>query len=237
MLRIYCPICNGLLRLEDGQKEAVCINCGTRVAVPQGYTEAESSYLFAAEAMQRRDFEGAYQAYTEILAAHPEQAEAHFKRALALYEIEYQEIGEGRRRLVCHQAGKSNFLGNRDVKQALELSSGAQREFYEKQAEEIHELQKQVSAYAKAHPPVDVWLSVAGESLASLNRAVQIRQLLDAMGLSVFCPALDLTEEEGAWEPALYRAASTASVMVIAASESAAFTDEVNFDAERFLYM
>ena len=76
MLRIYCPICNGLLRLEDGQKEAVCINCGTRVAVPQGYTEAESSYLFAAEAMQRRDFEGAYQAYTEILAAHPEQAEA-----------------------------------------------------------------------------------------------------------------------------------------------------------------
>ena len=236
MLRIYCPICNGLLRLEDGQKEAVCVNCGTRVAVPQGYTEAESSYLFAAEAMQRRDFEGAYQAYTEILAAHPEQAEAHFKRALALYEIEYQEIGEGRRRLVCHQAGKSNFLGNQDVKQALELSSGAQREFYEKQAEEIHELQKQVSAYAKAHPPVDVWLSVAGESLASLNRAVQIRQLLDAMGLSVFCPALDLTEEEGAWEPALYRAASTASVMVLAASESAAFTDEVNFDAERFLY-
>ena len=236
MLRIYCPICNGLLRLEDGQKEAVCVNCGTRVAVPQGYTEAESSYLFAAEAMQRRDFEGAYQAYTEILAAHPEQAEAHFKRALALYEIEYQEIGEGSRRLVCHQAGKSNFLGNQDVKQALELSSGAQREFYEKQAEEIHELQKQVSAYAKAHPPVDVWLSVAGESLASLNRAVQIRQLLDAMGLSVFCPALDLTEEEGAWEPALYRAASTASVMVIAASESAAFTDEVNFDAERFLY-
>ena len=113
MLRIYCPVCNGLLRLEDGQKEAVCVNCGTRVAVPQGYTEAESSYLFAAEAMQRRDFEGAYQAYTEILAAHPEQAEAHFKRALALYEIEYQEIGEGSRRLVCHQAGKSNFLGIR----------------------------------------------------------------------------------------------------------------------------
>ena len=138
MLRIYCPVCNGLLRLEDGQKEAVCVNCGTRVAVPQGYTEAESSYLFAAEAMQRRDFEGAYQTYTEILSAHPEQAEAHFKRALALYEIEYQEIGEGRRRLVCHQAGKANFLGNADVKQALELSEGTQKELYEKQAAEIH---------------------------------------------------------------------------------------------------
>lgn len=236
MLRIYCPVCNGLLRLEDGQREAVCVNCGTRVAVPQGYTEAESSYLFAAEAMQRRDFEGAYQTYTEILSAHPEQAEAHFKRALALYEIEYQEIGEGRRRLVCHQAGKANFLGNADVKQALELSEGTQKELYEKQAAEIHALQKQVSAHAKAHPPVDVWLSVAGESLASLNRAVQIRQLLDSMGLSVFCPALDLAGEEESWEPALYRAASTASVMVVVASEGAAFTDEVNFDAERFLY-
>ena len=129
MLRIYCPVCNGLLRLEDGQREAVCVNCGTRVAVPQGYTEAESSYLFAAEAMQRRDFEGAYQTYTEILSAHPEQAEAHFKRALALYEIEYQEIGEGRRRLVCHQAGKANFLGNADVQQALELSEELRKSF------------------------------------------------------------------------------------------------------------
>lgn len=236
MLRIYCPVCNGLLRLEDGQKEAVCVNCQTRVAVPQGYTEAESSYLFAAEAMQRRDFEGAYQVYTEILTAQPAQAEAHFRRALAFYEIEYQETKEGRHRLICHQAEKTDFLGNEDVLQALALSSGAQKELYEKQAAEIHELQEQVSAYAKSHAPVKVWLCVAGESLASLNRAVQIRQLLHAMGLSVFCSALDLAEEENTWEPALYRATSTASVMVLVASESAAFTDEVNFDAERFLY-
>ena len=32
MLRIYCPVCNGLLRLEDGQKEAVCVNCGKPAA-------------------------------------------------------------------------------------------------------------------------------------------------------------------------------------------------------------
>ena len=110
MLRIYCPVCNGLLRLEDGQKEAVCVNCGTRVEVPKGYTEAESSYLFAAEAAKRRDFEGAFQTYSEILAADSSQAEAYFKRALALYEIEYEDLGEGHYRLICHQAEKTDFL-------------------------------------------------------------------------------------------------------------------------------
>lgn len=236
MLRIYCPVCNGLLRLEDGQKEAVCVNCGTRVEVPKGYTEAESSYLFAAEAAKRRDFEGAFQTYSEILAADSSQAEAYFKRALALYEIEYEDLGEGHYRLICHQAEKTDFLGNEDVKKALELSEGSQREAYEKQAAEIHALQERVSAWAATHPPVDVWLAVSQESLSSLNRAVQIRQLLKAVGLSVFCAPLDLAEDEDFFEPAVYRAASTASVLILAASEKEAFTEDVNFAAERFLH-
>ena len=237
MLQIYCPVCNGLLKLNENQKEAVCQNCGRVVPVPWGYTEAESGFLFAAEAMERRDYEGAYAAYSDIITAHPDLAEAYFKRAIASYEIEHQKLSDGSYRLVCHQAEKTDFLENEDVKKALTLSGGAQKADYERQAAEIHALQQQVAAYAKAHPPVDVWLEVSGDSLLSLDKAVQIRQLLNVSGFSVFCPALDLLEDQGGeWESALYRAASTAKLMILAAAEPSAFTEEVNFDAQRFLY-
>ena len=191
MLRIYCPVCNGLLELGDGQREAVCKNCGKVVPVPQGYTELESGYLFAAEAVQRRDFAGAAQAYGDIVKAHPDRADAWFRRALAVYEVEYEKLEDGSYRLICHQAEKGDFLKHADVKKALSLAEGAQKEEYQAEAQRIHRLQEQVIAYAKSHPPVDVWLEVSGDSLASLNRAVQIRQLLESMNLSVFCQALE----------------------------------------------
>lgn len=237
MIRIYCPICNGMLKLQEDQKEAVCLNCGHVVQVPQGYTEVESSYLFAAEAVKRRDFQGAVQAYTDLLRAYPGQAEAYFRRALAAYEIEYQKLSDGSYRLVCHQAEKTDFLENEDVKKALSLADGTQKETYLEQAKKIQLLQNQVSDYAKSHLPVDVWLSVAGENILSVDQAVKIRQLLKAVDLNVFCPELDLIEEDRRnWECALYRAESTAKVMILTAAEKDGFTEDVNFDAERFLY-
>ena len=237
MLRIDCPVCNGLLELGDGQREAVCKNCGKVVTVPQGYTELESGYLFAAEAVQRRDFAGAAQAYGDIVKAHPDRADAWFRRAMAVYEVEYEKLEDGTYRLICHQAEKGDFLQYADVKKALSLAEDPQKEKYQAEAQRIHRLQEQVIAYAKSHPPVDVWLEVSGDSLVSLNRAVQIRQLLESMNLSVFCQALEPELPQGeAQEIALYRAYSTAKLMVLAASEPSAFTDEVNFNAERFLY-
>ncbi len=238
MIRIYCPTCNGLVKLADNKKEAYCVNCGRKIRVPAGYSRLESSYLFAAEAMQRRDFAAAKAAYGEIAAANPDQAEAYFKRALADYEIEYQETADGNYRMVCHQAQKSDFLQSADVKRAISLASEEKKEEYLEQAKQVEALQKAVSAYAAGHPPVDVWLEAERGNLFSLDKTIQIRQLMENMSLSVFCPALDLEEDEAdCWECALYRAASTAKAMVIVAVGADSFTDEVNFNVLRFLYL
>ncbi len=235
MLHIYCPICHGRLVLEPGQTEAVCENCLNVVPIPRGYTEEESAFNYAMEARIRRDFAAAEAAYTDILKRKPDSAAALWGRALSRYGIEYQPTSDQQYRLVCHQAKLSDFSGDKDVKAAIRASQGAELEGYLQEAKRISSLQAAVSRYAAVTAPYDV--IIACGSSQSRTWAEKIRTILNAAGCRTFCPAVELASTpEQEREPMLYRAFSTAHTLVLTAVGKEAFSQELCFDAERFLY-
>lgn len=235
MLHIYCPICHGRLLLEPGQKTAVCGNCHNTVPVPRGYTELESGFNYAMEARIRRDFTAAAAAYTDIINQHPDLAAAFWGRALSRYGIEYQSIGNNQYRLVCHQSELKDFSGDEDVRKALSLAEGDEKENYSRETMRISELQAAVSRYAAVTAPYDV--IIACSTVPAAGQVQNIQATLNAAGCRTFCPALELiTVPRQDWEPMLSRAFSTAQTMVIVAVGKDAFTADLCFDAERFLH-
>jgi Fe-S cluster biosynthesis and repair protein YggX len=187
------------------------------------------------EARIRRDFSAAESAYTDILSNHPDLAAAFWGRALSRYGVEYQPIGDGEYRLVCHKAVMSDFSRDTDVTTAISLSDEAEQESYVQETQKISALQKAVSKYAAVSAPCDV-LVIPGAGTGA-EKVKSVKTMLGATGCSVFAPAVELTSTPRQdWEPMLSRAFSTAHTMVLIAVGKNAFTPEVQFDAERFLY-
>ena len=236
MLQIYCSQCGGLLEFQAGHSIAYCKHCGKKIVIPRGYTELESSFNYAMEARLRRDFVSATQAYTEIIKEHPQSAAAYWGRALSTYGVEYQSIGDGKYRLVCHRMNVVDFTQNRDVQQALSLAKEEERQQYAVEAEKIGALQKAVYEYAASTAPYDVLIHVNPTNLVAREKAMEISRALKASGLRSFCPAQDLSGiSRQDWEPMLYHGFATADHMIYVAVKPADFSEEMVFDAERFL--
>lgn len=235
MLHIYCPVCHGKLELKEAQNEAVCLNCGSLVSIPKGYTELESIFNYASEARIRRDFDVAEQTYTEILKKYPQNSEALWGRAVSRYGIEYQPIDEVNYRLVCHRAMDGDFLEDADVHAALETADQTVRERYREEAQKISELQAEVVRVVSVTEPCDVLILGSDGKSGALQRTERLALMAKAAGKKVSKPSIDLAGmSEKEWEPYLYHAFETAEVLVIAAAGAAAFTPELIFDVKRF---
>lgn len=236
MLQIYCDVCHGLLKLNDDKSFAVCEACKNTVSVPAGYTELESSFCFAAEARSRRDFGTAVQTYSEILNRYPNNAGALWGRALSRFEIEYQPAANGEYRLVCHKASEGDFLDDSDVLSAIRLSDGDEAKKYRAEAEKITALQTAIELVASAVQQCDV-IVVSSDEEKSKEEAEKLCTALTASGMRVFCPNINLSQiPQSDWEAYLYHAFNKADAMVLVACTKNAFTPDVCFSAERFLY-
>ncbi len=236
MLKIYCSQCGGELSLQEGKRVAKCVHCSILIPIPRGYTELESSYNYAMEARLRRDFESAEQAYSEIIKSHPQAAAAYWGRAVSRYAVEYQPIGEGSYRLVCHQARLSAFEQDADVQKALQLGTEEEKESYQEEIKRISDLQRQVSKYASLTEKYDVLIEVNENNAKAMAQAEKIRMALKASGLRAVCPAMELQHlPRQDWEPMLYHAFHSVHTMVYVAVGAQDFTDNMVYDAERLL--
>lgn len=238
MFKITCPTCGfSTVDSVDG-KIAVCSHCKTAYPIPRGYTLLESSFQFAADARQRRDFTAAQSSYSEIIRQHPDSAAAYWFRAISRYQVEYQDIGKGQYRLVCHQALLKNFAGDEDVQKAISLAEGQEKTYYQAQCNQISQLQRAVSSHAALTAPYDVFLAVDAANPQALEKARKIRTGISAAGMRCICPALDLGKlPRQDWEPSLYHGITTASAMVYVAQGADSFTPDALFDAGRYLHL
>ena len=150
--------------------------------------------------------------------------------------MEYQPIDGVEWRLVCHQAQLSDFAGDEDVRQALALADGPEKESYQEECLRITALQKQVAAHAAVTEPYDVIVIADEGSPAALERAGAVCAAVTAAGLRCLCPALELARTPRQdWEPVLHHAVNTAGAMVYAAVGKEGFPPSPRFDAERYL--
>ena len=236
MFEITCPKCHYRAVSSVEGTTAVCGRCKTSYPIPRGYTLLESSFKYAADARQRRDFSAAQASYTEILKQHPGNAAAYWFRAISRYQVEYQKIGEGQYRLVCHQALLKDFAADADVRKAISLADAQEAAYYNAESARISQLQKQVSSHASLTAPYDVILAVDAKNPAALEKARLIRTGVNAAGMHCLCPALDLQDiPRQDWEPYLYHGMTTSTAMVYVAVGRDAFPEDSLFDAQRYL--
>ena len=236
MIHMICDRCGGKWQLAENRKEAVCPACGRRIAVPQGYTEAESELLFANEERLRGNYEKAEGAFREIIRRRPECAAAYWGAALSRYQTEYQPLSDGSYRLICHQAGLTQFASDPDVQNALRKSSGAEQASYVEEARQIQALQKAAADYAARYEGCNVLLLANPSDARGMAYASKLSQVFGASQWRTFCPAATLRNVPlSDREPALFHAFSTADVCIVAAGSPEAFDAETVFDAERFL--
>ena len=168
------------------------------------------------------EFDKAAAIYERLIGENDADAEAHWNLLLCRYGIEYvQDPASGERIPTCHRASFDSILNDVDYQAALKYSDGVARSLYEKEAQRIAALQKDILAISQKETPFDVFICYKesdenGKRTKDSALAQDIYYQLTDAGYKVFFARITLEDKLGQeYEPYIFAALHSAKVMVV----------------------
>lgn len=220
---IKCKMCGGDLVLEEGNSIGTCEYCGSTMTVPSIDDEKLANlYNRANHFRMKSEFDKAAVSYENIIAEDENSAEAYWGLCLCKYGIEYVDdpVTE-EKKPTCHRTQFTSILEDSDYLQAHEKADSVARRFYEREAQEIDRIQKQILEISSHEEPFDIFICYK-ESDENGNRtkdSVIAQDLYDALedeGYKVFFARITLEDKLGtAYEPYIFAALNSAKVMIV----------------------
>ncbi len=176
------------------------------------------------------DFDRAIAAYEAIVQEDSTDAEAYWGIVISRFGIEYVEDPATHERIpTCHRVQYESILADPDYKAALENAGGAERDVYEKEAQRIAEIQKDILAVSSREQPFDVFICYkektdGGSRTKDSAIAQDIYYQLTAEGYNVFFARITLEDKLGEqYEPYIFAALNSAKVMLVLGSKKEYF--------------
>ena len=132
-----------------------------------------------------------------------------------------QDPASGERIPTCHRASFDSILNDVDYQAALKYSDGVARSLYEKEAQRIASLQKDILAISQKETPFDVFICYKesdenGKRTKDSALAQDIYYQLTDAGYKVFFARITLEDKLGQeYEPYIFAALHSAKVMVV----------------------
>ena len=160
-MAIYkCKMCGGDLSVDESSKICECEYCGTQQTLPRLDNEKKNNLLARADHFRRNnDYDKAQEIYEEILKEDITDAEVYWLIVLCKYGIEYVKDTSTRRRIpTCNRTQYTSIFADEDYKKAIEHANGSQRVVYEKEANEIDKIQKEILKISQNEAPFDVFI-------------------------------------------------------------------------------
>lgn len=234
MVELKCRICGGNLQIIDKRSYATCESCGSTMTLPN-MNDDKIVNLFnrGNHYCLQNEFDKAMATYENILAEDNTNAEAHWRLVLAKYGIEYVEEPNTHKRVpTCHRVRYESILADLDYKEALKYSQDSDaRILYEKEANQISEIQKNILTVARNEKPYDIFICYKetdnnGQRTKDSVFAQDIYNQLVQANYNVFFSRITLEDKLGTeYEPYIFSALNSAKIMLVIG------TTKENFEA------
>lgn len=223
MAIIKCKMCGGDIEISADKTFGTCEYCGSTMTLPKTDDDQRLSLFNRGTHLRRNgEFDKAAAIYERLIGENDADAEAHWNLLLCRYGIEYvQDPASGEHIPTCHRASFDSILNDVDYQAALKYSDGVARSLYEKEAQRIASLQKDILAISQKETPFDVFICYKesdenGKRTKDSALAQDIYYQLTDAGYKVFFARITLEEKLGQeYEPYIFAALHSAKVMVV----------------------
>ena len=223
MAIIKCKMCGGDIEISADKTFGTCEYCGSTMTLPKTDDDQRLSLFNRGTHLRRNgEFDKAAAIYERLIGENDADAEAHWNLLLCRYGIEYvQDPASGERIPTCHRASFDSILNDVDYQAALQYSDGVARSLYEKEAQRIAALQKDILAISQKETPFDVFICYKesdenGKRTKDSALAQDIYYQLTDAGYKVFFARITLEDKLGQeYEPYIFAALHSAKVMVV----------------------
>ena len=223
MAIIKCKMCGGDIEISADKTFGTCEYCGSTMTLPKTDDDQRLSLFNRGTHLRRNgEFDKAAAIYERLIGENDADAEAHWNLVLCRYGIEYvQDPASGERIPTCHRASFDSILNDVDYQAALKYSDGVARSLYEKEAQRIAALQKDILAISQKETPFDVFICYKesdenGKRTKDSALAQDIYYQLTDAGYKVFFARITLEDKLGQeYEPYIFAALHSAKVMVV----------------------
>ena len=223
MAIIKCKMCGGDIEISADKTFGTCEYCGSTMTLPKTDDDQRLSLFNRGTHLRRNgEFDKAAAIYERLIGENDADAEAHWNLLLCRYGIEYvQDPASGERIPTCHRASFDSILNDVDYQAALKYSDGVARSLYEKEAQRIAALQKDILAISQKETPFDVFICYKesdenGRRTKDSALAQDIYYQLTDAGYKVFFARITLEDKLGQeYEPYIFAALHSAKVMVV----------------------
>ena len=220
---IKCKMCGGDIEISADKTFGTCEYCGSTMTLPKTDDDQRLSLFNRGTHLRRNgEFDKAAAIYERLIGENDADAEAHWNLVLCRYGIEYvQDPASGERIPTCHRASFDSILNDVDYQAALKYSDGVARSLYEKEAQRIASLQKDILAISQKETPFDVFICYKesdenGKRTKDSALAQDIYYQLTDAGYKVFFARITLEDKLGQeYEPYIFAALHSAKVMVV----------------------
>lgn len=225
MSKSICNVCGANLIYKDCRW--VCQACGAYKE--EEISNEEVTLLYnASQKLRLASFDDAEELYADIVKKYPKNSEAHWEFVLSRYGIKYEDDYDGRKLPTCYAATMESFLSDKEYLAALSCAPDAKvKAYYEEQGKIIEKNRIEWYEKASKEPAYDVFLcfkdSDKENNIERTDDSFEVADLyifLSDKGYRVFFSRVSLRDKTGdKYEPYIYNALNTASVMLVYGSK------------------
>lgn len=160
MVLIKCKMCGGDMELSPDRSYGTCEYCDSTMTLPKVDDDQRAAAFNRGNHFRRiGEFDQALTVYERIVQEDERDAEAHWCCALCRFGIEYvKDPVSGIYKPTCHRSSFNHFLEDVDYLAALSYADPEARAQYQKDGEEIAEIQRRILSISQKEAPFDVFI-------------------------------------------------------------------------------
>lgn len=223
MINYACPNCGGSLEATDDVNIVVCKYCSTRHLAPKHTNTDVINVLSRANKKHSEGkFDEAYSLFNRVLEMDATVSEAYWGATLSKFGVTYVDDPRTDSKIpTCHKTQSGSILSDSDYLSALEYADPISKDFYEKSAHEINEIQTKILSIARTAEPYDVFICYKetaedGSVTKDHDYAEKTYRALVDKGYSVFFAPVTLSCKLGVeYEAYIYSALQSSVVMIV----------------------
>ncbi len=223
MALFKCKMCGGSLEINPESRIATCEYCGSEQTLPKIDSEKKERLYDRANHFRRiNDYDKAMDIYENILLEDDTDAEAYWSLVLCNYGIEYVEDPSSHKRMpTVNRTQYSSIFTDENYKAAIENASIEQRDIYEREAEVIDNIQKEILKISEEEEDFDIFICYKeldddGNRTKDSVLANDLYYQLSQEGFKVFYSRITLEDKLGhEYEPYIFAALNSSKVMIV----------------------
>lgn len=237
-----CPCCNSteLQQLKNGIFR--CKSCGAEINFSKFDTDDIVRRLNEiTELRQRLDFETSKDRLDDFISEHKDCADAYFYRILAENGVVYVDDYDGISKVpTISRASPKSILVTSDYKNMLQYAFKDEKNFFISEIDRIDKIREEIINKANKEEPFDIFICykrTVDESSYTKDSIIarKIHDYLSKLGYKVFFAEESILD--GEYEPFIYNALMTSTIMLVVAGSSPEFVNApwVKNEWQRFL--